>query len=489
VLPLARHLAGSAVSLLIGWLIVGRLLGTGERSAAGVALRASLAWLVGQGVTSILLFLWMFAAGAASPRFVLFEVALAALGIALARARPIVSTAIEPPAAVEGPTEGGRQRLVITCAGIMVLTMLARIAFVSAREPHGGWDAWAIWNLRARFLYRAGAEWRSAFSPHLDWSHPDYPLLLPLGVVRGWLYAGGESPLVPVTIAALATLATAGILFGALRTTRSAPTAALATTVLLAPPAFIAAGSAQYADVLVGAYVLGAFAVLHRYDRGAMASARLLVLAGALAAMAAWTKNEGWLFLAAFLAARVIAVSRRKGLRATFEEMLRLGAGAAPVLLVVAAFKLGLAPANDLVAGQGGDTVARLAEGWRYGTIVAAAARQLVHPLLWAGAPVLLAAYALLVGRGRLPAGERTTLRTAVLGLSMVAVGFFLVYLVTPRDLPWQLATSLSRLIAQLWPASVFALFLLLRDPADARPPRGAARSDAHIGLSRSTAR
>ena len=487
-LLLARHLVGSAVSLLIGWLVVGRLLGTRERSAAEIALRVSLAWLVGQGVTTTLLFLWMVAAGAATPGFLLLEVALAALGIALARARPIASTAIDPPGAVEAPTEGGRRRLVMTCAGIMVLTMLARIAFVSAREPHGGWDAWAIWNLRARFLYRAGAEWRSAFSPLLDWSHPDYPLLLPLGVVRGWLYAGGESPLVPITIAALGTLATAGILFGALRAARSATAAALATTVLLAPPAFIAAGSAQYADVLVGAYVLGVFAVLHRYDRDATASARLLLLAGALAAFATWTKNEGWLFLAAIVAARVIAVSRRKGLRATFAEMGWLGAGAAPVLLVVAAFKLGLAPANDLVAGQGGATVGRLAEGWRYGTIAAAIARQLLHPL-WAGAPVLLAAYALLVGRGRLPAGERSTLRTAVLALSMVALGFFLVYLVTPRDLPWQLATSLSRLIAQLWPASLFALFLLLRDPADAGPARGAARSDAHIGLSRSTAR
>ncbi|MEW5796432.1 MAG: hypothetical protein AB1772_08725 [Candidatus Zixiibacteriota bacterium] len=33
---------------------------------------------------------------------------------------------------------------------------LAVCGFVSfaLRHPHGLWDAWAIWNLRARFLYR-----------------------------------------------------------------------------------------------------------------------------------------------------------------------------------------------------------------------------------------------------------------------------------------------------------------------------------------------
>ena len=58
------------------------------------------------------------------------------------------------------------------------------------KEPHGKWDAWLIWNMHARFLYRGGDAWREAFASGLDWSHWDYPLLLPLSIVRGWTLHG-----------------------------------------------------------------------------------------------------------------------------------------------------------------------------------------------------------------------------------------------------------------------------------------------------------
>src|SRR5438094_7307149 len=61
-------------------------------------------------------------------------------------------------------------------------TRLARLAFIIAasvgvliwslifvRLPHGGWDAWGIWNLRARFLFLPDSDWRLAFSTIVDW--------------------------------------------------------------------------------------------------------------------------------------------------------------------------------------------------------------------------------------------------------------------------------------------------------------------------------
>ena len=35
---------------------------------------------------------------------------------------------------------------------------------MSLNNPHGFWDAWAIWNLRAKFLVRSGDQITSAFS-------------------------------------------------------------------------------------------------------------------------------------------------------------------------------------------------------------------------------------------------------------------------------------------------------------------------------------
>ena len=44
-------------------------------------------------------------------------------------------------------------------------------------------------------------------------------------------------------------------------------------------------------------------------------------------------------------------------------------------------------------------------------------------------------------------------------------VGYFFVYMTTPIDLTFYLATSIDRLLLQLWPSALLALFLCLGDP------------------------
>ena len=95
---------------------------------------------------------------------------------------------------------------------LAVTIVVAAMSFVGASTvyPHGEWDAWAIWNLRARFLSRlAPFEWHDAFPPLLAWSHLDYPPLLSLSVARAWTYAGGESTAIPAGLAAMFALGAA----------------------------------------------------------------------------------------------------------------------------------------------------------------------------------------------------------------------------------------------------------------------------------------
>ena len=66
--------------------------------------------------------------------------------------------------------------------------------------------------MHARFLFRGGDHWRDAFASGLDWSHWDYPLLLPLSIARGWQYMGGESLSVPAVMAFVFTFLTLGLL-------------------------------------------------------------------------------------------------------------------------------------------------------------------------------------------------------------------------------------------------------------------------------------
>ena len=99
--------------------------------------------------------------------------------------------------------------------------MTAIVALVSVivsalASPHGDWDAWAIWNQHARFLFRGGGSdaWRAFLA--INWSQPDYPLLLPASVARVWAYAGHESTLGPALIAIVFGIASVALVVTAL---------------------------------------------------------------------------------------------------------------------------------------------------------------------------------------------------------------------------------------------------------------------------------
>ena len=109
----------------------------------------------------------------------------------------------------EAPVTTGQHKVLFAVlAGALGLALLAGMSiFVTQTElsPHGGWDGVAIWNLRARFLYRAGDAWRNGFTETLSWSHPDYPLLLPAFIARTWKVSGAESQSIPIALAAFFT--------------------------------------------------------------------------------------------------------------------------------------------------------------------------------------------------------------------------------------------------------------------------------------------
>ncbi|HEY3038658.1 MAG TPA: hypothetical protein VGJ66_07965, partial [Pyrinomonadaceae bacterium] len=65
---------------------------------------------------------------------------------------------------------------------LMLVLAVADLVILAIKKPHGEWDAWAIWNMRARFIFRAGPFWRDAFSYVIDRSRPDYPILIPASI-------------------------------------------------------------------------------------------------------------------------------------------------------------------------------------------------------------------------------------------------------------------------------------------------------------------
>ena len=125
-------------------------------------------------------------------------------------------------------------------------------------------------------------------------------------------------------------------------------------------------------------------------------------------------------------------------------------------------FKLSLAPNSDLVSGQSWQaSLPRLADASRYWLIVKA----LVLNALAVGKAYVFILPLCFFLLGRDPQRPRLAL-VGVLGvLFMMLLGYFFVYVTTPYDLAGHLRTSIGRLLMQLWPAAILAMFLALADP------------------------
>ena len=110
--------------------------------------------------------------------------------------------------------------------------------------------------------------------------------------------------------------------------------------------------------------------------------------------------------------------------------------------------------------GCPGSPIARIAELGRHKVIATAFARELWswNTALPIGLIPFQTAYA--AGASFL-AGWRPRMLAAGAPLLCMLAGFYASYVVTPFDLNWHLATSLSRLIVQIWPGIVFVCFII----------------------------
>lgn len=343
------------------------------------------------------------------------------------------------------------------------LLALQQIVFVllSLKAPHGTWDAVAFWNTRARLLFRAGEHWKDVFNL-LGGVHADYPFLLPDTVVRFWSYAGRETIIAAPLAAFLFTFATIGLLVISLSFLRGRTQGLIGGLFILSTPFFISHGASQYADVPFGFYVLAAIALVNISDEFAGANRGLLALAGLMAGLAAWTKNEGLLFLVSLVVGLiVIELWRARSIRFG-RGVLAFAGGALPVLMIAFYFKAIATTNNDLVAGQGAQSLRQLADLSRYNAIFNAVLEQVLAlnsiPL------ALLALYAFFL-KGEPVQLKRTGLAASTLALSLMLAGYGIVFLTTPYDLAWHLGSSLDRLLLQLWPSVIFISLMVVRSP------------------------
>jgi 4-amino-4-deoxy-L-arabinose transferase-like glycosyltransferase len=348
---------------------------------------------------------------------------------------------------------------------IALIVAIYRTVTTVYYQPHGGWDAWMSWNLRARFFFRAGEHWRDTFS-NLFWgANPAYPVLLPSAVARSWLYAGRGTELAPALVAALFTFATVGLTYSSLRFLRSKGQALLAGLLLVSTPFFIKHGASQAADVPLGFFLLASIVLVCLHDR-ASPQRGLLCLVGLAAGFGAWTKNEGSLFVVALIIAMTSVLVPRDGLKACARQQAAFAAGLLVVLPIALYARFVLAPPEPMLAWER-SRLHQLIEWRRYLQILRVFGREGLRFGEWPlQVTPLLAFYALLLGvDSKVRAKRSTIIGMGTMGL--ILAGYFVVFLTSREDLAWHLGV-VNRLFLQLWPSAIFLFFLVVRTPEQA---------------------
>jgi hypothetical protein len=192
----------------------------------------------------------------------------------------------------------------------------------------------------------------------------------------------------------------------------------------------------------------------------------LIVLSGLTAGLAAWTKNEGSVFVMATAIALFAAYFREKPWR-----MLSLFAmGLVGPLAIVLYFKLFLAPPSDVLSNGLERSIHQVLDISRHAEIARFFWGQFlsfgdwgIPGLATAIVPALLIYY--LVVHATIKKEARSAYFAGITMLVIQGLGYYGIYLITPYDLTWHLDYSVTRIFLQVFPMVSFLILCACRTP------------------------
>lgn len=265
-------------------LIIGIKLMYALRFRGSMALRVCLGAGLGLGLSSLLTFFSFILFNGCRPEIVI-GTHIVILGVLFAICRKNIQE--------ESPnTKKKKSQPNASLWGIILLLFpMFLIGYQATMYPHGGWDAWSVWNLKAKFLYLGNENWRTMFSADLWRSSPHYPLLLPCLNVWLWMCTGEATYLAPLITALLFTFLTASLLYIILRDLTKHRWAILPSLVMLTLPFFHKLSISQYCDIVAGFYLLATFSSLYLFLNTKELTG--ILLTGLMTGFLSFTKPEG----------------------------------------------------------------------------------------------------------------------------------------------------------------------------------------------------
>ncbi|MEK6759189.1 MAG: hypothetical protein AABY51_05410 [Deltaproteobacteria bacterium] len=445
---------GAGVFFISGFSVM-RLIDRRSELGLNLAAKAGTCFLAGLGLVSLQMFLYSLAGiGFGFLPIAMPWAALSAFLVYKGRKGVAVDLSVPAPA--------GLDRYSVPFFIIIAIQLLYSFIYAPVL-PVSGWDSWAIWFLKAKVFFLEGSVSAGFLTdPSFGYSHPDYPLMVPLAV--SWIYTviNGADDSIARLLYPLQYAALLAVFYHFVKTAAGARVGLLFTALLSLTPILVMHGAglavkvgglytgdyAGYADLALSAYFMGSGAFIYLYLRDGKPAQFLCAVL--FLSIGAWTKNEGLTFAAIGLLILWIG-SARTGKRAGY----LIAASIAIFAIFVgpwAVYKAGIDIGSEYAgrAGQAAsfDGISRLSIIFRY------LARDLfLFTGLFSFTWWLWLCGVILNIRGQF---KRPVLSLNVLALSQMSVYIF-VYMITPANLEWHLQTSLDRLSLQLLP-----LFLMI---------------------------
>jgi hypothetical protein len=417
---------------------------------------------LGFGITSSTIFLWLVIFGQPNSYYFLTEFSIVLLLFLLAKQGSSSSRYPQTiPIIVTNDNYPKVEWLKYLFFLLLFFSMGSFALKAFLHDPHGKFDAWLMWNLKARLLYYGGNQWSYAFSKDLMHTSPDYPLLLSASIYRIWLIIGTDNIAVPIIIAGFFTFGSIILIQQGLSIIRGQNHGYLAAIFMLIATQYIKLGTYQYADIPLAFFILSTIILLSLKEIFPLASLRMMFLAGLAASSAGWTKNEGLLFLAMMILVLIVINIINKQLRGKKEFFFFL-LGLIPIFSTEIFFKLRFATPNDLVNSKNLSLIfSYLMQLGRYQQILI----KFVEKLLFFndGIVSIMFVYLLFSGLDK-NFFNRKTLAPLVTLLGLLLCGYFFLFLISPYNLKWHLNSSLYRLVIHVWPSFVYLFFLCAKE-------------------------
>jgi hypothetical protein len=398
------------------------------------------------GVSSILFFFWKLA-GVENSGYVGFELVFVIaifLTMLLAQKKTIKEIRFDFGVVINSFIQN---KLLFSSLVFSAGISLVNFLFIVFLHPHGREDAWSNWNLIARFIYYSD-NMSNAFAYISSSTFPGYPFMIGLDVANGWAFLNTVTTRVPILVAGLFTFAIPGILFFALVRIKGFQFASVAT-ILVMGPWLAQYGSFLYADVPIASFYLATGVLVSLYLH--TEALGLIILAGLMAGFSAWTKNDGIPFVM-IVAAVIFMLSFQKKDK---NIAIRFFQGLVIPMVAIGVYKIFFAASGNIVT-NGSALLERIQDFSRFQVVL----NFFVSNTFSFGSPPfgfvwILLALAIV---GGINAGDRNSRYIAFILILQYAV-YFSIYLITPLDIKWHLASSGGRVLMHLVPLFIFVVF------------------------------